>query len=387
MGQHAFLAPSSAHIWGPPDGCRAYPVIAAGFPRENDCDESDEGTACHEWAAGAVAAWQSSTPFPELEGERALNGVMFDSDMRDAAAIYADYVAGVCRERGSSAVILEQRLDCPRVHPEHNGGTPDGYLWAPPYLEIFDFKYGFGVVEAFENWQCLNYARAVLDSLGTDGGEETFIKVTLHVVQPRAPHPEGPCRSWSLRGGALRGYSNILQTSGAECFEPDPIARTGPHCRDCEGRTVCTALHNDAASAADFATRSPPQVLGIRDAETELVVLDDALRALQHRRDGLAEVVEHAARRGEPVRYYAMERKQARKKWLFPDADVFALGDEYGVELRKIQPITPTQAEKAGIDAGVINAYAQRPAGGLELKRDTGQKARKIFGGQHHGTN
>lgn len=379
---HAFLAPSSAHIWGPSKGCRGFPLLAAGYASENDVDEADEGTAAHEWAAAALTG---GGVVPDWLEKRASNGVLFDDDMQEAVQIYAEYVHGFTGP--GAALSVERHQRCPSVHPEHNAGTPDAVIFQWPNLHVFDFKYGFGVVEAFENWQCLNYARAELDGLGLDGLQELEVQIHLHVIQPRAPHRDGPCRSWSLTGGDLRGYSNVLRTSAAECFHPDPVFRTGAHCRYCPARAVCKALQSDAASAADFSTRRQPDVALAGEAETELAILDDALRALTHRRDGLAEVVEHAARNGQATRYYGMAPKQSRKRWLVEPAEVYALGDAYQIDLRTDKPLTPPQAVKAGIPAEVVDAYAARPPAGLELKRDNGQTARKIFGGQNNGTN
>lgn len=380
---HYFLAPSSAHIWGPPKGCRAYPVIAAGFPSPNDCDESDEGTACHELAAEAVTYRMAALQEPNRVGELAGNGVMFDSAMTEAATLYADYVQQIMRERGNFAPILEQTIASPGVH-ELNGGTPDLVLWTPAkgVLDVFDFKYGFLKVEAFENWQCLNYAIAFLDSLGVDGLQDQGIRVVLHVVQPRAPHRQGPTRTWELPGSDLRGYRNILRTSAAECLEPEPVAQIGDHCRYCEGRHVCPALRNAAASAADFASREGPVLETPESVAVELTILDDALKSLSFRHAALSEQVEHHIRQGGHAPGWTLEPGQSRLRWRdgMSDTDIFAIGDAYNIELRNTRPITPTQARKAGLDDAALDVLAERPPAGLKLVRDTGETSRKIFG-------
>lgn len=387
MGAHAFLAPSSAHIWAPPKGCRAYPLIAASFPRTNDCDESDEGTAGHELAGEAVSCAARAMPVPDRSGQQASNGVFFDPDMHDAAEIYARYIQGIMRETRNFNPRVEQWVAVPSVH-ENNAGTPDTFLWSPEFmrLDVFDYKYGFLIVEAFENWQLMNYALGVLDNLGIDGQADQKISVHLHVCQPRAPHREGPWRSWSLLASDLRGYRNIFRTSAAECFEPNPVARTGPHCRYCEGRAVCPALRADAAAAADYSNRSGAEPINPADLAVELTILDDALERLKYRHDALTEQVEHSLRKGEYAPGWGLEPKQSRLKWVVSDTEVYALGDALDIELRKTKPATPTQAKALGVDADIIDGvYAVRPNAGLGLVRDTGVKTRKIFGGLKNG--
>ena len=70
----------------------------------------------------------------------------------------------------------------------------DFYLYdqAEKTLYVTDLKYGYEIVEPFENWQALAYAAGVaaLPGMVPD-------KVVITIVQPRAPHRRGPIRTWS----------------------------------------------------------------------------------------------------------------------------------------------------------------------------------------------
>lgn len=84
---------------------------------------------------------------------------------------------------------VEQRVAVnPNVY-----GTADAVVWQPEKkaLHVVDLKYGAGVpVEVNNNLQLMIYALAALLTMNYNA--ET---VTITIVQPRCPHPQGPIRS------------------------------------------------------------------------------------------------------------------------------------------------------------------------------------------------
>ena len=78
---HAFLAPSSAGIWGP-GGCPASPTVEAQYPEQEDSEKAREGTAAH-WVASERLGGRSVAV-----GELAPNGVVVDQDMIDGTDAY-----------------------------------------------------------------------------------------------------------------------------------------------------------------------------------------------------------------------------------------------------------------------------------------------------------
>jgi hypothetical protein len=80
---------------------------------------------------------------------------------------------------------------------------------------------------------------------------------------------------------------------------------------------------------------------------------------------------------------WAITHGKARERWAKPPAEVFALGDMMGVELRKpSEAITPNQARDLGLDAAVIAAYAERPTGAAKLTPRDASTAARVFGGK-----
>lgn len=382
---HKFLAPSAAHIWGAPGGCRAYPLMAQMYPEDEDGQDAKEGTAAHEIAARMIESAQNGQPFRNFVGQTASNGVLITSEIQDSAEIYARDVATEMSARwvtGGDRLRVERPVDMPMIHPEHNGGTPDCALFDDQRNEIivWDFKHGFAIVEEFENWQLLDYAAGLVRVFGFDTVTDQNLTIRLRVVQPRAFHPGGAVREWALSGGELRGYVNILAASAAECMEDDPVARTGDHCRYCPARHACGTLQKAATHAAQVAGSATPRDLDAHATGVELHLLEQAAKLLEYRITGLKEQAEAMARRGERVTNYTLEPQVGRLAWTIPDEEVLAIGDMMGVDLRNIKPITPTQArDRKLIDASVINEYSARPSAGFKLVPDNFNEATKVF--------
>lgn len=381
MGAY-FLRASGAGIWGAPNGCRAYPLMAAYYPEREDSPAAMEGTAAH-WAAEQMldAGTRGLNP-PDLLGKTASNGVVIDQTMLDAAALYADDFRAACIKHGvfgGDGLGIEAGLSMPQIHPQ-NGGTCDAFLFdrRQRKITVWDFKYGFRPVEAFENWQGLDYLAGIVHKLGLTGVDDPHYMAEIRIVQPRA-FGRAPVQSWEFRLSDARPYFNDLAQGAAECFQENPPARVGRHCQHCSGRHACGALRLAASDAvaysqgADFRERSPDAVA------VELHWLDQAARVIEARRTGLAEQAEHAIRGGTPIPGYTLAPGRGSTEWTIPPEQVIRLGQSLGVDLDKKKPLTPTQAKAAGLSEDVINQFSERREGALRLTPDPKNQAKKVF--------
>lgn len=374
---HAYLPPSSAACWV---ACAFWPTMNARYPELEPSEESKEGTAAH-WAAGELI-----NESPIAVGQVTPDGWILDEEMVEAAELYAEEVLHYLIEAesvpdGVSSPVfqVEQRVQIPAVDP-HNWGTPDAWLFDGATLRIWDFKFGHGFVDAFENWQMIDYACGILDYLGVDGLQDQNIKVVMTVVQPRNYHPDGPIRRWSLRASELRPYFNRLHNAAGAALRPDPTATPGtPQCDHCPGVTSCRANREAAYKIADrmrgHIDQLEPDAVGV-----ELRYLERAKKLLDSRIEGLRTEAEAHLRNGGRVSHYRLEPTYGRLAWTQPVDAVVALGDALGVNLRKpLDVITPTQAKKL-IDESVIKAYSERPNGAMSLAATDDNQAQKIFG-------
>lgn len=387
MSGHSIISPSSAHVWGAPGGCRGSVTMAAAYP-EDDSEAAREGTTVHGIAVEMIEAATRAGigyPPPSWVGGHAANGVIIDQDMYDAAEMYAADVAAVIQRTGVLAAPhlgIETRVSAPMIH-ELSEGTPDAFLYAPHTRELFiwDLKYGFGVVNVFENWQLINYAAGIMYRLGLSGIDDQNTTVIFRIVQPRAFHRDGPIREWKVNGADLRGYVNQLHAGAHEALGPNATTRSGPHCRYCPARANCVAAIDAGVSLYEAANYPLPVELNAAAIAAQYTITTRAVKHLESMAVALEEQIKSMIRGGVNVPGYRAETGYGRVTWLpaYAPGDIAALGDMLQIELRDPKVITPAQASKKGIPADIIAAYSAAPATGVKIVHDTGDKARQIF--------
>lgn len=384
MSEHSILAPSSL---ARTVQCAASVKLEALFPETEDGVEAAEGTAVH-WAASEQLHGVLLDP-----GVRAPNGVVLTTEMLEAADMWLDHVTAtvaMCGLKPGDGKI-EQRVAIPRIHPLM-WGTPDFRATLPtkvrPTIYVADLKYGHRLVDVFENYQLLAYAVGAWQEMGSPPDFE--IDVLLSIVQPRAPHPQGPVRTWRFRLDEARALINIASNQCHAALTDPAVtgrvipARTGPECRDCRARHACTTLQQAAFNAVDESGK--PQVFEPSPAALalEVRVLREAQDRLKARLSGLEAQAEAKLRAGQRIPGLALQAaSNGRLVWKRPAEEVIALGGLMGVSVaKKPEAITPLQAIKAGLPEALVSQYAERTRGEMVLALDDGEEARRVFGGQ-----
>lgn len=374
-GAHAFLMPSAAARWGV---CALSASLEAAYPEAEESPESLEGTAAH-WV---VECYLKGSP-PTLDSQ-APNGVAVTQEMVEGALLVVQTIEATLGPRWREMLVIERRVQIPRVHPSLCWGTPDYYAWAVlpdgrRVLFLFDYKFGHGIVEVIENRQLIAYTSGLFSEV--EGLDDQNTVVVMAIIQPRAYHREGPVRWWKIRGSDIRADVNILHMQAEKATKPNPLAMPDPDaCKNCKGRHACEALQRAAYLAADRAQQATaidlsPLALGI-----ELRLLTRAQKLLEARVSGLQAEAEATIKRGKLVPYWTMQSTPGRLSWNKPVPEVLMLGTIYGVNITApAEPVTPTQAIKAGLPAELVGAYASRPPGAAKLTYDDGTKARLTF--------
>lgn len=388
--------------------CNASLQLQESVPPQAPSEEKAEGTAAHWVARRYAAGYAHELPV----------GAKFHSEGRDwevtrdmatGAATYARVVGGYHPD-----LHIEESVEVPEIHETECRGTPDSFRYFPDAREAYiveatlgqcpeglpahkfaagilklvrlpDYKFGHRDVEVFENEQLTAYAFGVLRKLGLSHFD-TDLYIEMILVQPRSYHRDGPVRIWRIQAAQLVELRNKLRESVYAALGPNPTARTGTHCLDCEARYVCKTLQYASMRIVEFSQTAervdlPPDAVGV-----ELAIIDDAMALLKARRTGLAAQAETLARLGHLVPNYHMEPGESNLTY-FDNVDVpelLALGDLVGVNLRRTQSlkdqvVTPTQAIALGIDREVMKSYAHRPPGKTKLVRDDSTTARKVF--------
>ena len=200
-GNHAVLAPSSAaRRWACP-GSRA---MEAAQPPEQESPEAVEGTTAH-W----VLAWLLASTIAPAVGTLAENGYPVDQDMVDGAMLCAESVFGITTRYGLDVQSEQHVTMHDTIHPLCDG-TPDVFAVDETrrVIYLWDYKYGHGYVDAFENPQLIEYLAGIVERFGQTITDDQIWSFRAFIVQPRNYHRDGPIREWNGRLSDLRPHFN-----------------------------------------------------------------------------------------------------------------------------------------------------------------------------------
>jgi hypothetical protein len=372
------LRPSSALRWV---NCAGSHALEGLYPEDEDSPEAREGTAAHYYATEALEGRVHAV------GTLAPNGHPIDAYMVEGAQHWIDDVRAELPNLPGAQFRVETKVYAHSlIHPE-NEGTPDAWALSlqARRLIVWDYKYGHRYVDPFMFWQGINYVAGIFEGNSLTLADVTGLRVSIRVIQPRNYHPSGVVRVWETTGEYLWSLIEFMRARALEAKRPAAPTQTGPHCRDCRGRHACPAFAAVAARSMDCAGETVPMELPIDALGRELTRLQIAADRIKARISGLEEIAIAAIRNGKDVPGWRMGFVDSRERWAKDVAEVYALGDALGVDLRDNKPVTPAQAKTkfkaAGLPLEVLQAYYEKPTGAAKLSPADPNAAAKAFGG------
>lgn len=369
---HAFLAPSSASDWGP-GGCPAFPRMAKAFPEDANSIPAQEGEAAHHYVHAASVA-----TYAPKEGDVAPNGFAITAEMIECAQPMVRDVQ-MLLDRGT-AIIMEQRVYMPQVHPMLNWGRVDlgGADFTAKVLYAWDYKFGHRYVDVFECWQLVDYVIGIANNYGIILDDTWTIDAAIY--QPRSFHGDGTVKRWTPKGGRILELGRQLHEAALLATNPNAPYKTGPQCDFCPGRFACPALHRLGGDAMERSLIGLPHNLTPQGAGLALRHVRAARERLEALETGLEEQIYAAVRGGNTTTGWEVYQGYGREKWTVPASEVIEVGKAMGKELAKPpEAITPAQARKLGLDAEVVKAISTTPKGEMKLRPLDDKQIRKAF--------
>jgi hypothetical protein len=362
--QHA----SKAHLW---TKCALSGSVVAGradgyLPADPDADKdkSDarrEGIAAHwligEWFAGRLEAGTTSG----LVGLVAPNGWVIDAEMVEHCHGYVSYV------RDHTGQLLTEH----GVVNQHIVGRCDTAIIDPVRREVhvFDFKYGWRLVEVEGNPELLCYGCLLLPEGYT---------LTLHIYQPRPFHPDGIARaSRPMNYQKVTEWRNWLDHQAARAGMPGCEGTPGEHCRDCPARGSCQALAATVYAQYEVVRDSRLAKMTATQLAAELDFLELAEACVKERKAGITAEAEGRISGGEHVAGWELQPKTGNR--------VFTVGADKVQMMTGIHPfkqvqVSPAELERMGANKTVVKQITTSPSIGRKLARTSTEAFKRMFG-------
>jgi hypothetical protein len=371
------LRPHEAGRWvnctGSVKLCDEFPAIES----EHRSEARLEGLAFHKLAQNMLSG--AVMYASDIVGT-ILEGVLITDEMYEAAVSYTDNVFKFQDDtacRGDLHVEEFTDLDC--VYAGEYGYC-DAWCYDDETgtLVIWDAKYGHRRVEAFENWQLINYAMGIIDKISPD----CDINVSLRVSQPRVYHRDGNISVWDINTSELQFYFDKLVHQANETHGSNARCTVSSECLLCPGNYACDTFRNDTMSLVE----TVGDVAGSSLSGNNLALMVQTLRRATKQVKSLLGSYEEQAiaqlKNGDSVPGYNMEQGFGRKTWDrgTSNEEIIMMCNLLGVDpCKPVELQTPAKLIKLGVDADVINAYSMTPRTGLKLVELSGARMRQIF--------
>lgn len=345
---HATLGASSAHRWM---ACPGSIRLGTGIPSRSS-RYADEGTAAHQLAERCLRlSHPERTDAAYFVGAKeTVRGAEWEvtEEMAESVQMFLDAVRGA--HQPGDTLLMEQRFDLSAIHPGMFG-TNDACVLSPArgVLHVFDLKYGKGhAVEAKGNPQLRYYGLGALMTAQAPG----IHTLVLTIVQPRAPHRDGPIRSETIGVLDLLEWTADLKAAAVATEDPAAPVRAGGWCTFCPAAGTCPALHDRALTeaVADFGgaaitVPASPEMLTVE----QIARLLDSADLIDTWLGAVRAHALHLAESGHTVPGYKLVPKRPTRRWIAPEQvaqALSALGVPSGDIYKEPELRSPAQIEK-----------------------------------------
>lgn len=352
--------------------CNGSRLLQAPFVTQSeDTTIRDEGTAAH---YVAQMLFDSRITMDGLLNQKAPNGVFITSEMMQHVSDYIDelLIRHDYQEVGIMEIETSHRLE----NTYQINGRADHILYYADTrtLHINDFKYGYRIVEPEMNWTLISHAIGFVRTRLPDWP----FSIVFTIVQPRAPHNDGPVRSWEITGSQLAMLADQLDRTLAA---PRDELQTGPNCGKCPALAICPAAHAMRMNALDTATIAFEDGIDNERLSYELDLLNHALKVIEDGLSARKELAQHRLKAGAVIKNYGMKQDYGNTAWN-SGLTLEMLQVLTGKQLSEPAKIcTPAEAKRRGVSEDVVKSLTYRPMKGVQIVRmDHEKQAKKAFG-------
>lgn len=386
-------ASSTARNWQ----CPGALALSERAPPDKESIHAARGTACHQISEKCLRRTadciEPETFLGTVEKTKE-HEIEIDEELVNSAKEYVDYVLGQFLANPGNGKTIEQKFSLAAFNPPFDaGGTADAVIYdaANRHLEVVDLKNGMGVVDVQENKQLRTYALgAALANPGL-----AIDKITVTIVQPRAPHKDGRIRSetfdrielfeWTQdllaamrrSKAALDAYKTLTGAVSEEAWAETYLA-PGSHCKFCKAEGFCPALKKRALDVAAvwFDDRDQPRIGNTPDSLSpeEIAKTLDMLDMLEDWCNAVRRLAHTMAEQGSTIPGYKLVEKIGNRAWATEDEDklvadlkkVAGLSDDE-IVTRKVKSVAQIEKVLGAKRKNLIDNMWMRPVRGTNL--------------------
>lgn len=366
MGAHSKLSPSSSERWV---NCPASIRLSEGAPPQPQSKAAAEGTVAHTLTEALLKGEADEFDLMELVGTKRKYGAFefeITNEMLDGALLFKETIkkdeARLLKKPATIHRKIEQRLIASSIDKALWGKGDAVIFQKGNALLVYDYKYGKGyAVEVKDNYQLLSYLVGAMDTLAG----KVYGHLELIVVQPRAPHADGPIRRWVVSKEKVAEFITLVKAAIVRTKDPNEKPLRGNWCVFCPAKQVdkktglpfCPAIKEGLQKAleTDFEVISTETVKSLPDIDTMPL---DKLALVLDWEDEIKDWVKAAHERaksvldsgGEVPRYKLVKGRKGNRTYVGGaekklDDYCAVLGDDALYKPREL--LSPAQVEKA----------------------------------------
>lgn len=241
---HALISPSSLErtIACPPS------VRLGQYEQDTSGVAAEEGTCAHALGETALHKYNGDISEKEFrsrlkiirEDKDSSGRVMYNDTMQDFTDGYTDSVIGAV---GRKSVLFVEKKVYFTDYVQEGSGTSDAAIVTGDFLDMWDYKYGKGLVSAVDNPQLKAYALGFLNLLRMynefKGTNYNIKRIRLNIYQPRISNHS----VFELTVEELYDWAeNVLKPAAALAWEGKGELKAGNHCKYCKVAGNCKKL-------------------------------------------------------------------------------------------------------------------------------------------------
>ena len=331
---------------------------------ERDDTIRNEGYAAH-WLASVV--FNKKHTLEQLIDRKAPNGVYITADMAEHVNDYLTAIGPGGEMEWSYQLNgpewqINGRADHIKYVGELDGSTT---------LHIPDFKYGYGIVEPFDNWTLISHALGFCE---TNNLVPSKIVMTIH--QPRAAHHAGKVREREIGPVELMQYKWLINST---LSNPSDILQTGEHCYKCPSFASCPARQSAEMNAIETAHMAFNAHISNEDLAERMDQIARAISLLEQSKKVYEEQTMARVKAGQVVANYGLQNDLTNRMWLESvTPDMLDAMAGHSICERKLPRLNIAET---ALGKDMVNMLTERRSKGTKLVRmDANKKGEKLFG-------